>query len=240
MIDLTTSDHSVTTIVGGCSRLCTTDLTGTHAGNVWAFTSPHSPFIDGNYLYFTDSSSHILLRTDLLSVSYDTKVFYGTWGSGNVNGLSGPGYLYVTTQGTSKSIYVTEEAAGLILKLNLDSTATSVSSVEKVMGVYGQGGITANTSDSRGKKVSAPRGVWVDESSNLLYYAERGMSAVRTIDMANGYALKTVVASLNTPSGVFGKGSKIYFTEQGRNLVHLITLHPSSTSKGVHTHLRRI
>jgi hypothetical protein len=258
MVDLTTSDYTVTTIVGGCyNGRCTTDYTGTSAGNLWQLGAPYSPFIDGNYLYFTDWSFNVLFRTDLLSVSYDTKVFYGTWNSHGVNGLFLPAYLYVTTQGTSKSIYVTEQYGQRILKLNLDSTATSVSSFETVMGVYQQGGVTGDTSNSRGKQINAPRGVWVDESSNLLYYAEFGK--VRTIDMANGYALKTfagvpygssyagpydttaaTTALLGYPSGVFGKGSKVYFTDQDQNRVRLVTIQPTSTSKGIHTHLRRI
>jgi hypothetical protein len=260
MVDLTTSDHTVTTIVGGCSTGCTTDYTGTHAGNLWTFGQTYSPFIDGNYLYFTDYNSHVLLRTDLLSISYDTKVFYGTYNYPNVNGLYSPAYLYVTSQGTSKSIYVTEDQYGQrILKLNLDTTSTSVSSFETVMGVYNNGARTADTSDSRGQRVLYPRGVWVDESSNLLYYCEKGSGNFRTIDMANGYALKTfagvpygssysgpydttapTTALLGAPSGIFGKGSKIYFTDQNQNLIRLVTLHPASTSKGIHTHLRRI
>jgi hypothetical protein len=259
MVDLSTSDHTVTTIVGGCTTGCTTDFTGTHAGNTWALGKTYSPFIDGNYLYFTDYTKHVLLRTDLLSGSYDTKVFYGTWNSAGSNGLLGPAYLYVTTQGTSKSIYVTEEEGLRILKLNLNTAATSVSSFETVMGVYGNAALTADTSDSRGNKIYYPRGVWVDEPSSLLYYGEYGMGKVRTIDMANGYALKTfagvpfgssyagpydttapTTATLGAPSGVFGKGSKVYFTDRDHNLIRLVTLHPTSTSKGIHTHLRRI
>jgi hypothetical protein len=247
-IDLTSSAHSVSTVVTCASGLSqcineyTANPTEQRDGIRWAIEEPFGTFIDGNILYFADSTKHVILRTDLSVAWFPTSVIYGTWNTLGENGLNNPYYLYVTSQGLTKYLYVTENKGHRVLRLTLSSTGSSVTAPFEVLaGVY-----------SGGSTTGGPTGIWVDEDKQIVYYADPTAKKILTIDVSVDHTSDTVTfpssSLLNSPTAIFfreyptityRKDSILYVADIGSARILRLGRPPTTYPEGTHRHLRR-
>jgi outer membrane lipoprotein-sorting protein len=262
-IDLTSFDYTVSTIVKCADNCYNSNAANPYierSGDTVHLSSPMAPFIDGNYVYFTDESIRVIFRTDLSSPTYTTKIIYGQWFQPST--IFSPKYLYVTSKGLTKSIYVSDlepwEGKNSIQRLDLSADQNSVSFVELVAGLKtGSEYWSPDGVDARMSPIYSPQGIWVDEDKNLLYYAEGGLAVVRTVDMSHDYIIKTFAGTLNefSDSGdggpatsatiisawaIFSRNSKFYISEvnNSRKIRKVETI-AGPPGNGNHNRLRR-
>jgi hypothetical protein len=257
-IDLTSSDHTVTTIVSCASGDCFIggdfDPYATHGGNEVYLESPFSAFIDGNYLYFVEESRLVIYQTDLSTSSYMTKIICGDY-----DVPANPFSLYVATKGSDKSIYVSD-ASPRIQRFDLSADQNSVSVPTLIAGQLDVYDASPDNVDASQSSVSVPLGLWVDEDQQILYFVEINGPTVRTIDLniGNNYKLGTFAgakgaydydgnnngdggsptsAKLTQPFAIYSRNSNFYIFDNSIGRIRKVS---KSSLKGIHSHLRKV
>jgi hypothetical protein len=222
------STGEVTTLAGLPALFGDTDGVGATA----RFRNPGFAWGDGNYLYVTDSSSHVIRRVSLGNGQVST--FAGSPDPLSSVGISVDGVGAAARFNTPWGIwgdgiylYVGDRVASIIRRITI-----ATAEVTTVSGVPGDNRVVDGTADVA--RIRFPGGLWGD--GTYLYFTDD--MSVRRLDIATG-AITTIAgtpgqyggtdgvgaaARFGNPFALWGDGENLYVADFGIGTIRKIAL----------------